>query len=550
MKNKKIKKLILLAAAVIMVACPISVRAEDFAVEDTIMEGEYTDETEGYYATASADAAQTDQTGTTSATQVFSYEDSTKIISGTLRTTGTDEVTRLEFYFSDSYETANENVCMFDSSGRYIHLNGENTAMDGDTGGDVQVYYGGQTPVPDYGLKCVTYYVTGTQDAEWTVHIIKDDTLKECFIAKSQVPSDWSTITDGLITKPLSLEGYYVSQNASLFTSMDQIYDALNANAVDMEQETFKGEEKQEEENDPVKTMLVAAIMIVTASIIVTVILMKKDKAKKEEKRRNTSVKKQNEKLKKQKSNENKALKELIDGYDDEYSDDGYDDGLSTVTPAAEESGMETQDSPYSENGNNGVPMPGTPEYPQQPMQPHGDYTDPELNAYAAPQQPQPAQTMQGMPVQMQTTGVPQQIQGQTVPPYGNAPAPGYPNAAYGQNGNPQMQNVGQGIPNQQMPGMNPGGVYPNYPNYQNYPNGQQQQGAPAFTQMGAGATQQTNGLRAHTGAAYPAAQGYQQQQGYPPQPGSYNVPNTGYGNGTQGGQAPVKKVPAFARKG
>lgn len=506
MKNK-IKTLILnimLAAAIITVVGPASVKADDSII--TVAE-----QTDGEGDQAYAD---TGQTGSGTKLQKFSYEDATKTISGTLKTTGIDEVTRFEFYYSDSYDAVSDNVSMFDSNGRYVHLNGENVVAEGTLSGDAQVYYGGQTTVSDYGLKCIVYYITATQDTEWTIHIIKDDSLKECFVAKSQVPTDWSTITDGLITKPLSLEGYYINPNTSLFTNMGQVNGALNANAVDQELETFKGEMKSEEEKDPVKTMLIVAIILVSISIVVTMVLIKKDKAKKEEKRRNNSVKEKNERMKKQKKNENKALRELIDGYNDEYNDDDYEEGPIVTDTGSGESSKEETDFPYSKNAEN-------------IQTPTSDSTDFENYSSPQPQQIQMPQQQPQMQIQNRFNGQ-SPVQNQTVPPYenGNANMQGYLNSFYGQNMNPHNIYINQN------------NAYANYPNIQTPP-----ERIPTYANNPA-----INVLRNHTRAAYPAAQGYVQQM--PKQPGYYNGPNAHSYNGVPNSQVSAKRVPAFARKG
>lgn len=536
MKNKA-KNLILLTAAAIAIANPAIVKAETMTpvVEDAQEisvgnEEENSDiASENNEQTAQADiyssANTSSNTSVAANVQVFSYDDSKKIISGTLKTTGTDGVTRLEFYFSNGYETTNEKVYMFDSNGRYVHLNEEDVQVDGDGSNDVQVYYGGWTSVPNYGLKCITYYVTSTKDVEWTVNIMKDDTLRECFIAKSQVPSNWNTITDGLITKPLSLEGYYVNPNASAFINMNQVVEALNENAVDQEQITYKGEKKEEEKKDPVKTMLIGAIALVSISIVVTIIMIKKDNEKKEEKRRNTSVKRQNDKLKKQKANENKTLEELINSYDEEYTDD---DNLSSTYTVTEENNAETLDSPDSEKLENKseIQMQTAEDVPVQTSENH---TTSQLNeGYTTQQQPHE------MPTQIQNMGVSQQ---------------------------PQMKTV-QGMPNQQIPlsymnpvayqNMNQGNVYPNYQSYPNYPNYQdkQTQGAPAFANAN-GMPQHSNGLREHTNMAHPTTHGYQgqmQQSGIYDTQGAYRENNMQNSAGFN--QPQRKKVPAFARKG
>lgn len=539
MKNKA-RNLILLTAATIVLANPVTVKAEnmmpaagtdvqEMAVgngngeENSYMasgDGAQAVQEEDTYPNANAGAtsdtnSNTDTSADTNSAanvQVFSYDDTKKMITGKLKTSGIDGVTRLEFYFSDSYETADDKVCMSDNAGRCAHLNGENAYIDGDNSDDVQVYYGGQASVQNYRLRCVTYYITSTEDLEWTVNIAKDDALRECFIAKSQVPLNWNTVTDGLITKPLTLEGYYVNQNASAFINLNQVVDALNENAVDQKEITYKGEKKEEEKKDPIKIVLIIAIVIVLISIAVTIIMLKKDNEKKEEQRRDASVKKQNDKLKKQKANENKTLEELINSYDEEYIDD---DNLNSTCMVTEKNNAEALDSPDSEKLENKseVQMQTAEDVPVQTSD----------EGYTAQQQPHE------MPTQMQNMGVSQQ---------------------------PQMQTA-HGMPNQQIPHINPvayqnmnqGNTYPNYPNYPNYQN-QQTQEAPAFANAN-GMPQHPNGLKEHTSMAYPTMQGY---QGQIQQSGTYNVQNAYRENNMQNSagvnQPQRKKVPAFARKG
>lgn len=256
--------------------------------------------------------------------KTFAYDSDNDILTGTLETSGSENISRLEFYFSNDYKYANEAVSLIDESGNYYHLNADSVVMDGSSNGNTEVKYGGTIPVDSYNMNCVVYYVISDQPVSWTVNVIRDKELKECFVVESEVPENWGDTASAVITKPESIDLYFVDSNASSISSMKDIEAVVSSGAQEVSSpgSGFEGKKEDDKTTDPLMAIIIFFIIVTLIAIVVTYILLKKEKEKKENKRSEEYVKRANAQVKEKKENENEELKDLIRSYDDEYNDD------------------------------------------------------------------------------------------------------------------------------------------------------------------------------------------------------------------------------------
>lgn len=256
--------------------------------------------------------------------KTFVYDSENDILTGTLETSGSENISRLEFYFSNDYKYANEAVSLIDETGNYYHLNADSVVMDGSSNGNSEIKYGGTIPVDSYNMNCVVYYVIADQPVSWTVNVIRNKQLKECFVVESEVPENWGDTASAIITKPESVDLYFVDSNASSISSMKDIEAVVSSGAQEVSSpgSGFEGQKDDDKTADPLMAVIMFLIIVTLIAIVVTYTLLRKEKEKKENKRSEEYVKRANAQVKKKKENENEELKDLISSYDEEYNDD------------------------------------------------------------------------------------------------------------------------------------------------------------------------------------------------------------------------------------
>lgn len=254
----------------------------------------------------------------------MTYDKDNKCISGAFDTSGSEGITRIEIYVPNGFQYQDDNILLNDiSSGTLYHLNGDLVTNQG-TDANTEVRYGGIVPINDYQMNCIIYYIVSASDVSWELKINMADSLSECFVAKSKVPTNWETPYDAVITEPINLIQYFIDSNVSNFKSMDDVTALLNTQVQEsaVDDSTFSGEVVEDEKKDPVVTLLIFMMGAVIFAIIVTIYFLKKESAKKEALRSERYVAKENEKVKREKIRETDELSELISSYDDEYVDE------------------------------------------------------------------------------------------------------------------------------------------------------------------------------------------------------------------------------------
>jgi hypothetical protein len=306
----------------------------------------------------------------------FSYDSASGMLSGEITTSGTDNITRLEFYFSNSYSYSDENVILIDKgSGSYVHLNADKVTTDGELSNDAEVAYGGTVPIDEYGMNCVIYYIITEGNMTWTVDVYRDSTLSECIVAESTVPATWQDTASAVITEPTGLDLYFVDTKTSIFTSLSQLGEVVKAQVQEVDTTTteFQGETKVEDEQNPLKTLLLGLIGVVGVAIVVTGYFLKKEKKRKDTKRSEDYVRKQNEKVKKKKEMENDELKALVAQTEADYRDEPGVEGRAGGF-APEPSGTLPEQPPLAWTQNAGEPIPASvpPVGPQAAFAPQG----------------------------------------------------------------------------------------------------------------------------------------------------------------------------------
>lgn len=257
--------------------------------------------------------------------QDFEYDEQANTLNGTITTTR--EVTRLEIYYSNGIGRTNTGMYLSqeqDFNSR-VDLSSLSTDDDQPLSDNAEVFYGGEADVPGYNLKCSSYYILSkSKDAQkFNIEIERKESLKECFVVKSAVPSNWQNLGTPVITEPEEFLLGFIDSALSEYTTDDIV--PIISQTTDIEQTTQEFEAKEpvsEEDKDPLENILKLMILVVIVAIILTSVALVKNKRKQEKERSETFVKKANEKSKNKKAKDNDDLMEFMDSYSDDYSDD------------------------------------------------------------------------------------------------------------------------------------------------------------------------------------------------------------------------------------
>lgn len=257
--------------------------------------------------------------------QDFEYDEQANTLNGTITTTR--EVTRLEIYYSNGIGRTNTGMYLSqeqDFNSR-VDLSSLSTDDDQPLSDNAEVFYGGEADVPGYNLKCSSYYILSkSKDAQkFNIEIERKESLKECFVVKSAVPSNWQNLGTPVITEPEEFLLGFIDSALSEYTTDDIV--PIISQTTDIEQTTQEFEAKEpvsEEDKDPLESILKLMILVVIVAIILTSVALVKNKRKQEKERSETFVKKANEKSKNKKAKDNNDLMEFMDSYSDDYSDD------------------------------------------------------------------------------------------------------------------------------------------------------------------------------------------------------------------------------------
>lgn len=240
--------------------------------------------------------------------------------------TTSDTITRVEVYYSSAYPIDNSTMKFTQgSSGANFIITGATIDTSGSVTEGTEMDYGGACSVPNYDLNCSIYYIVSNGADTWNVTLDYSNALKECFIVKSTVPSDWNTSTDSFITKPQEFCIGFINSKSSQYTSAD-ITSIINSGVQEVTTGGTFATAQPDEAKDPIKGILMIAIVGVFISIIVTYMKMRKEEQKRREHKRNEFVKKANKKVSSKKKAENNELKEMMDDFSSEYEDDWSDD--------------------------------------------------------------------------------------------------------------------------------------------------------------------------------------------------------------------------------
>lgn len=255
--------------------------------------------------------------------QDFEYNEQTNALNGTITTTG--EVTRLEIYYSNGTNRADTGMYLSQELDSGVDLSSLSTDDDRPLSDEAEVFYGGEADVPGYNLKCSSYYILSkSKDTqEFSIKIERKESLKECFVVKSAVPSNWQNLGTPVITEPEEFLLGFIDSALSEYTTDDIV--PIISQTTDIEQTTQEFEAKEpvsEEDKDPLESILKLMILVVIVAIILTSVALVKNKRKQEKERSETFVKKANEKSKNKKAKDNNDLMEFMDSYSDDYSDD------------------------------------------------------------------------------------------------------------------------------------------------------------------------------------------------------------------------------------
>ena len=257
--------------------------------------------------------------------QDFEYNEQTNTLNGTISTTG--EVTRLEIYYSNGIVRTDTGMYLSQEQDFNSHVDLSSLSTDDDQplSDNVEVFYGGDIDVPGYNLKCSSYYILSkSKDTQrFNIEIKRRENLKECFVVKSAVPSNWQSLGTPVITEPEEFLLGFIDSALSEYTTDDIV--PIISQTTDIEQTTQEFEAKEpvsEEDKDPLESILKLMILVVMVAIILTSVALVKNKRKQEKERSETFVKKANEKSKNKKAKDNNDLMEFMDSYSDDYSDD------------------------------------------------------------------------------------------------------------------------------------------------------------------------------------------------------------------------------------
>lgn len=255
--------------------------------------------------------------------QDFEYDEQENTLNGTITTTG--EVTRLEIYYSNVINRTDTRMYLGQELDSGVNLSSLSTDDDRPLSDEAEVFYGGETDVPGYNLKCSSYYILSkSKDTrKFSIIIERKESLKECFVVKSAVPSNWQNLGTPVITEPEEFLLGFIDSALSEYTTDDIV--PIISQTTDIEQTTQEFEAKEpvsEEDKDPLESILKLMILVVIVAIILTSVALVKNKRKQEKERSETFVKKANEKSKNKKAKDNDDLMEFMDSYSDDYSDD------------------------------------------------------------------------------------------------------------------------------------------------------------------------------------------------------------------------------------
>lgn len=258
--------------------------------------------------------------------QDLTYNETANSMNGNFTTS--DEVTKIEVYYSSGYSFLNTWFMLADNPKKQAKLSEVPSGADVSITDSLEIIGGGTTDVPGYSLKCTSYYIVSkSADAEtWTFSIERNNTLSECFVVKSEIPADWQK-AGAVITEPSEFLLGFIDSNLSQYTVSDivPIISTLSegTEATKQYEETIPEQEKQE---DPLVGILIIMILIVLIAIVITFMVYVKTKKENARKQSEEFVKKANDKAKAKKLKDNDDLLEIMDSYHMEYSDDCDDD--------------------------------------------------------------------------------------------------------------------------------------------------------------------------------------------------------------------------------
>lgn len=262
---------------------------------------------------------------TVKAAEDLVYDEGSGYLNGAMTTTG--EVNRIEIFYSDSCDLTYSWLTNSTQETNKISL--DEIVKNGITlSTEVEIVGGGTTTVPNYPLKCSSFYITSTsQNAEqWNFMIEFNELLSECFIVQAEVPSNWINNKNS-ITKPLEFSLGYLTASSS-FTTDDiiPIISTLSSGTADNSEAFKEVEPVEEEEKDPLVAILKLMIAVVFIAIVVTAILYQKTKKANAKKESEEYVKRANDKVKAKKSRENDDLIEIMESYSKFYQDDDLEE--------------------------------------------------------------------------------------------------------------------------------------------------------------------------------------------------------------------------------